>query len=107
MVDVPAVRHEWRFGEDDHAGDHNDTETEAEPEAPERAGHFNEEVGELERLYENASVFYFVWDEMFLLTFAVAPQVMLISNMWASRACETWMEMPPRKMNKRNSHLNC
>ncbi len=28
----------------------------------------------------------------------VAPQVMSISNMCASRACETWSERPPRKM---------
>lgn len=78
---MPAVRNERGFAEDNHAGNHNDAETKAEPEAPERAGHFNEEVGELECLYEIASVYCFVQDGMFWLTFAVAPQVMLIPNM--------------------------
>ena len=35
----------------------------------------------------------------------VAPQVMSISNMWASRAEETCRERPPRKMASMRTHL--
>jgi len=35
----------------------------------------------------------------------VAPQVISISNMWASRAWETWRERPPRKIASIRVHL--
>lgn len=38
-------------------------------------------------------------------SFAVAPQVMLISNMCANSAWETWRERPPRKIPSRKTHL--
>jgi hypothetical protein len=36
---------------------------------------------------------------------AVAPQVILISNMCDRRACEMWREMPPRKIRRSGTHL--
>lgn len=38
-------------------------------------------------------------------SFAVAPQVILISNMCAKSAWETWSERPPRKIPSRKIHL--
>lgn len=50
---MPPVWDEWGLRENDHARNHKDAEAEAEPETTERAGHFNEEVRELERLCNN------------------------------------------------------
>jgi hypothetical protein len=38
-------------------------------------------------------------------SFAVAPHVMLISNICARRAEETWRERPPRKIASKGTHL--
>lgn len=36
---------------------------------------------------------------------AVAPQLMLMDSMWQAMACDTWMEMPPRKIVSKGSQV--
>ncbi len=38
-------------------------------------------------------------------SFAVAPQDMLISNIWHKMAWDMWMEMPPKKTDIMRNHL--
>ncbi len=42
---------------------------------------------------------------VFSISFAVAPQLRSISNIWHNIACETCNEIPPRKMVSRGIHL--
>src|SRR6266536_872188 len=43
--------------------------------------------------------------DVFSTSLAVAPQVMSISKKWQRRAWDTWREIPPRKNDRRKSHL--
>ena len=50
LVDVPAIRDEIPYRQDDHTGHENYAKGKAEPEPPQGPWHLDEEIGEFECL---------------------------------------------------------